>query len=223
MSQVSVLPKKIRFSTIISSLVVLFYTYLMLQIVLPYLSGRTDIDFLLTKQRIVHHWHYIAAFYLHIFSSIFVLAAGATQFSRTLMLDYPVWHRNIGKMYVFVVLFVSSPGALWMSFYANGGIISQIGFTVLTGLWFTFTLLAWQTVLKKDFVSHGNMMIRSYALTFSAITLRTYQFGLSFLREDNPLSPAETYIILSYLSWIPNLVIAEICIRNGFSRKLMRK
>jgi hypothetical protein len=201
---------------------ILFFSYLMLQIIIPYLSGRTDIDFLLTKQRLVHRWDYMTAFYLHIYSSIFVLLAGVTQFSRTLILDYPLWHRRIGQMYVFIILTVSGPGGLFMSFFANGNIFARIGFVVLTTIWLAFTYMGWQTAIQKKFVEHGNWLIRSYALTFSAITLRLYQFGLSYIREFNPLSPMETYSLLAYLSWIPNLIFVEFLIRKGVSRHLLK-
>ena len=201
---------------------VLFFSYLMLQIILPYLSGRTDIDFLLTKQRYVHRIEYMTAFYLHIFSSFFVLIAGATQFSKTILLQYPVLHRKIGQIYVFLILTVSGPGALWMSFFANGTVYAAIGFTLLTLTWLVFTYLGYQTARQRNFVQHGNWMMRSYALTFSAITLRIYQYMLSFVSGSNPLSPAETYAVLAYLSWIPNLLLVELLIREGIVRKMLK-
>jgi len=62
-----------------------FLTFLMARVVLPYRSGRLDIDFLLSKQHIVHLWYYKAAFYLHIFPALLVLAAGMTQFSSLIL------------------------------------------------------------------------------------------------------------------------------------------
>ena len=211
--------KKYNLITVLGASSVLFFSYLMLQIIIPYLSGRTDIYFLLTKQRLVHKLEYITAFYIHIFSSIFVLLAGVTQFSKTIMFNYPAFHRLVGKIYVFIILFVSGPGALWMSLYANGGTIAKISFVILTILWWFFTFKAFQLILRKDFIGHSDFMIRSYALTFSAVTLRLYQFALSFFRHENPLSVTETYILLAFLSWLPNLLLAEILIRNGISKK----
>ncbi len=79
--------------------VVLYFCYLMLLVTLPYLSFKLNVDFLLTKQSIIHikHWRY--AFYAHILSSIFVLLAGVVQFWNYFLIRLKKWHRRIGKLY----------------------------------------------------------------------------------------------------------------------------
>ena len=209
--------------------VVLFFSYQMYNIVAPYVFvqnswWRTDIDFLMSKQKIVRLMHYMGAFYVHIFSSLLVLLAGATQFSQVLMTKYAVIHRNIGKMYVFLVLVVSAPGALIMSYYANGGTIAKVGFIILSILWWIFTWLAYSKIRERNFVSHANFMLRSYALTFSAITLRIYQFLIhQFFATNFPLDSLQTYQMLSYMSWIPNLIVVEILIYKGFNQWILKK
>jgi len=54
---------------------ILFSTYLMLQIILPYTTWKWNVDFLMTKQFVIHLDHYRIAFYTHIFSSVIVLFA----------------------------------------------------------------------------------------------------------------------------------------------------
>src|ERR1700739_3818956 len=153
-------------------ILILYFTYLMFLITIPYLSFKLNVDFLLTKQNIIHikFWRY--AFYAHILTSIFVLLAGAFQFWNYFLKNFKKLHRFIGKTYVFLILFVSGPGALVMSFYANGNLISRISFVLLSVLWILFTALAFYFALERDFVRHRKFMFRSYALTLSAITLR---------------------------------------------------
>ena len=55
-------------------------------------------------------------------------------------------------------------------------------------------------------------MIRSFALTFSAITLRTWKLILSNLFT---IDLAELYVIDAWLGFVPNLAIAEIIIRKN--------
>jgi hypothetical protein len=64
-------------------------------------------------------------------------------------------------------------------------------------------------------------MIRSYALTFSAFTLRTWKFILS---NTISIDPAELYVIDAWLGFVPNLAIAEIIIRSKkvFNRSSQR-
>ncbi|MEZ5039473.1 MAG: DUF2306 domain-containing protein [Saprospiraceae bacterium] len=189
---------------------ILASSYLMLQIILPYTSGALDIDFLLTKQHIIHLLHYRFAFYFHIFTSLFVLLAGILQFSGFFLRKWPLLHRWIGRSYVFIILCISGPAAMVMSFYANGGWMSRISFIILTALWWWFTWKAYQTARQRAFATHGEFMIRSYALTLSAITLRIYQFLLgTFWLMD----PQFQYLLVAWGSWVINLGLAEGLIR----------
>jgi hypothetical protein len=70
--------------------------------------------------------------------------------------------------------------------------------------------------LKKDFIEHEKWMIRSYALTLSAISLRLMAFILPKLIH---LTAHTEYAVIAWLSWTLNLLIAEWII---FSRKANR-
>lgn len=195
-------------------LLVFYCSVLMLLITLPYLSFKLNIDFLVTKQSIIHlkHWRY--AFYFHILTSVFVLLAGATQFSAYFLRRFRKAHRLIGKMYVFIILFVSGPAALVMSWYANGTVLAKSSFVLLSFLWILFTALAFYFALKKNFARHRNFMIRSYALTLSAITLRLYALLIPHFMHING---RDEYALISWASWTLNLLVAEGIIY--FSRK----
>jgi uncharacterized membrane protein len=188
---------------------ILYFTYLMLLLTIPYVGFKLNVDFLITKQNIIHikFWRY--AFYAHIFTGVFVLLAGAFQFWDYFLINFKKLHRFIGKTYVFLVLFISGPGALVMSFYANGNLISKTSFILLSLLWILFTSFAFYFALKKDFVKHRQFMIRSYALTLSAITLRAYALVLpNFIH----LGAKEEYALIAWCSWAINLLIAETII-----------
>jgi hypothetical protein len=115
-----------------------------------------------------------------------------------------------------LVLGISGPGGLIMGFYANGGWPARISFIILSFLWIGFTAYAFLLARKKEFFLHSDYMIRSYSLTLSAITLRIYAF---LLPSVILLEPHTAYRLIAWLSWIPNLVIAEIIIRKGRKRK----
>ena len=204
---------------ITGSLLILFFTYRMLLITIPYLSFDRDVDFLRTKLHIIHLDHYRLAFYLHIFTSSFVLLIGAIQFSGFIMRRLKMLHKWAGRFYVFILLFVSAPSGLVMGYYANGGISVQVSFFLLTPLWMIFTGLAWYYARKRQVLRHGDFMVRSYALTLSAITLRLYSIIFS---KYIHIGSIETYIAISWLSWIPNLIIAEILILVGISKRLLK-
>jgi hypothetical protein len=186
-----------------------FFLWVMFEIIWPYTTGRTDIDFLLTKQHIIHLLHYRGAFYLHIFPALLVLAAGLTQFSATILHRAPGLHRWVGRVYVFSILAVCGPAGMLMAWYANGGAIAQSSFLILGGLWWWCTWVAWRAIRAADVRRHGAWMLRSYALTLSAITLRLMQFGLAMYSD---MEPELAYQLVAWPSWVLNLLVAEIVI-----------
>jgi uncharacterized membrane protein len=189
-----------------------FFTFLMARIVLPYRSGALDIDFLLSKQHIIHLWHYRAAFYLHIFPALLVLAAGMTQFSDVILKKIPTLHRWVGKLYVFSVIFICGPAGFIMALYSNGGWVARSSFITLSVLWWLTTWLAWRAIKKGDVPAHKAWMIRSYALTFSAVTLRVMQF---LLATQTHIDTDTAYQIVAWPSWMINVLVAEwICVRD---------
>lgn len=197
-----------------------FFSYEMFSIIWPYTSGQTDIDFLLTKTNIIHLFHYKSAFYSHISSSLVVLFIGAFLFSKKVLQKWPKVHRWLGKTYIALLLLISAPSGLIMAFYANGGWIAKVSFLILTPLWWWFTWKGYQTARQKAFKAHQVWMIRSYALTLSAISLRLYQLGLGYWFYFDPISQ---YIFVSWVSWVGNLAIAELIIRNNFKLKKSKK
>ena len=201
-------------------LTVLFFifSYLMLELTLPYISMDNTVAFLRSKQDIIHIDYWRIAFYVHVFSSMFILLTGFSQFFRFSFSEYLGLHRVLGKVYVFLILFVSGPSGLIMAFYANGGWLAQVGFVCLAIGWLVFTYLAYANIRQKKIARHRYFMIRSYAFTLSAITLRAWVFVFSLMN----LGYEEGYIIVSWLAWLPNLFLAELIIyflKNNTSKK----
>ncbi len=181
-------------------------TLLMISMVIDYASFRTDIHFLQYKQSYLPDFTWRIAFYGHVFSSVVSLAAGLTQFSSYLRTKYIKLHRIIGKLYVFNVLIINFPAAMILAINANGLLPSKMAFTILDLLWFYFTAKAWTTIRKGEVEKHRAYMIRSFALTFSAITLRTWKIILSSSFSIDPLS---LYMIEAWMGFVPNLLFAE--------------
>jgi hypothetical protein len=191
-----------------------FFSYLMLTITLPYFSFRIDEDFLATKQSIIHiaHWRY--AFYIHVCTSTFVLFLGIFQFIRRIVYGYPKLHRFIGFTYVVLVVFISGPSGFIIGCYANGGLYARISFVSLSLLWMGFTAFAYLQALMRRIPGHQAHMLRSYALTLSAITLRSYAFIIPMFIHMNG---RDEYVLIAWLSWLPNLIIAQLLIRKNWT------
>ncbi len=151
----------------------IYFFILMIQITCQYIPFKNEAAFLQIKQTEVSEIkYYIVFFYIHVYSAIFVLLAGFTQFNTVLLKRIPKIHRNIGKIYVFTILFLSAPSGFFIGVFANGGRYSKISFVTLSVLWFDFTLKGFLHIKNKNIAAHKVFMLRSFALTFSAITLR---------------------------------------------------
>lgn len=187
-----------------------FFSFLMLEITLRYIPASRTAAFLQIKQTEAGGlWYYLPVFYLHVYTSMCCLVAGFTQFNGYLLRKHKKIHRTVGSVYVAVVLFFSAPTGFVMGVHANGGWLAVLFFTTLSVFWWGVTLRAVLAVKKGDFRQHRFMMIRSYALTLSAVTLRLWKWILVQLFHPAPM---DVYVIVAGLGWIPNWLCAEYII-----------
>lgn len=196
-------------------LLLVFFLVLMTQITLQYIPYNTDVAFLRIKQEYIGAFHYRLSFFVHVYSSLFVLFAGFTQFSDRIQKTKKWLHRLAGRFYVTVVLVLSAPSGVIIGLYANGGIYSRIAFCTLGVLWFVFTLLAFLKIRRGDYKGHVAFIYRSYALALSAITLRAWKYLIVYLFHPHPM---DAYRIVAWLGWIPNLLVAEYLIHKKFNQ-----
>ncbi|TAE18020.1 MAG: DUF2306 domain-containing protein [Bacteroidetes bacterium] len=176
---------------------------------------RTNVGFLLAKQDFVKDWVWMTAFYFHITSCILCLLVGPFQFVGYLRRKYKALHHFAGKLYIFSVLGAGVPSGFYMALFANGGLPAQAGFVVLSVLWLVSTYLAYYYVRQGNFKAHMAWTARSYALTFSAVTLRFWTPVLSLYTD----MPHDLIIALTaWINWIPNLIITELIIRYAPKR-----
>ena len=205
----------------ISALIlVTFFSLGMLVTVSQYAGFQTNVGFLNQKQSYISNSFWLGAFYIHVFSCFFCLFAGITQFSKYLLKHQKELHRVLGKAYMGNIFFVNAPVGLVLAIYANGGIISKSAFVVLDLLWFFFTLIALNHAKAKNITRHREFMIRSYALTLSAITFRLLK---PLFIATTSLQAETIYVIDSWLAFVLNLAIAELIIYLNRKANLSRK
>jgi uncharacterized membrane protein len=157
-----------------------------------------------------HFARYILPLRLHIAGGIGALLAGPWQFSQKLRARALNLHRWLGRFYLLEVALGSTAGFA-MAMVSKQGLPTHLGFGILAVLWFFTGLQAYRMVRKGNIVAHREWMIRNFALTLAAVTLRVQMpFMMAVLHWPFP----RTYIIVSWLCWVPNLIIAEWMIRR---------
>jgi uncharacterized membrane protein len=150
------------------------------------------------------------ALLLHAAVSATALGLGALQFFPRFRARWPAWHRRAGTLYVLACM-VGGAAALALALGASAGPIASAGFGLLGVSWLAATGQAWRYARARDFVRHRRWMIRSYALTLAAVTLRLYLPVLAIAHLDF----TDGYRAISFLCWVPNLIVAELWLRRG--------
>ncbi len=128
---------------------------------------------------------------------------------------FPSLHRWTGRVYALGCL-VGGLGGLICAFGTTSGPVATLGFGGLAVAWLTTTTQGWRFAVARQFGDHRAWMIRSFSLTFSAVTLRLYLPTLPLLG----LTFEQGYVASSYLAWIPNLIIAELYLRGAFRARV---
>lgn len=142
--------------------------------------------------------------FLHFLGGGIVIIIGASQFSKRLRTSQPRVHRTLGLIYITGVV-IGGVSGFYLALNSSGGLVGHYGFALLAIFWVCATLTAFNCIRKKNITAHQKWMIRSYALTLAALTLRIYIpvfliSGASF---------EEAYPLIAWLCWVPNLIIAE--------------
>jgi uncharacterized membrane protein len=145
---------------------------------------------------------------LHALGGAIALVAGPLQFVPRFRESNWNRHRLLGWTYCVAVL-LGCCASLWIAPHSQTGWIASWGFLALGAAWIVATGLAVRFILRGDATRHRRWMIRSFALTAAAITLRMY-LPLIFVFHW-PFSIA--YPAIAWFCWIPNSLAAEVYLR----------
>lgn len=119
-----------------------------------------------------------------------------------------IWHRRAGRTYVLACV-ISAVAGFWLALHASAGPVATAGFGLLAIVWLGSTVMGWRKAVTGEFAQHRRWMIRSLSLTFAAVTLRI----LLPLIPLTGLEFVEGYRAISFLCWVPNLLLIEAWLR----------
>jgi uncharacterized membrane protein len=163
-----------------------------------------------------------AGLFVHAFSGGIALILGPFQFLTKLRDRRRNLHRWMGRIYLTAVLFAGlsafliAPGMI-------SGLVGEFGLILLAILWLSTGFMAYANIRAGNVDSHREWMIRNYALTFAAATLRLWLGSLiasqlPFLQTkyagDFDALFVEVYRVVMWISWVPNLIVAEMIINR---------
>jgi hypothetical protein len=206
---------------LLAALFIMAFAALMLTKTLPYYSFEKGIHFLTTKSDETNSnpWFRLG-FYVHITTSLLVLVLGLLQWLPVVARRGPRLHRWLGYGYVVGILGLAAPSGLILARFANGGLVAQVGFTLQCVVWWLTTWLAYRAARQRQWSQHVHWQVRSYAVTLAALSLRGESYVMYYAFGTKPI---ETYLTVTWLSWVGNLILAEVLLELGLGQYFLRE
>lgn len=146
---------------------------------------------------------------VHVAGAATALLVGPLQFLPWVRRRFPAVHRTLGRVYV-VGCLAGGVGGLVMAFGSTAGPIATVGFASLAVCWITANVQGWRLAVARRFDDHRAWMLRSFAMTFAAVTLRIYIVALPMMG----VASIDAYRAAAFVSWIPNLILVEFYLRG---------
>lgn len=150
--------------------------------------------------------------YAHGFGGAIAALIGPFQLITRVRTSWPRVHVWMGRVYLLAVLAGGLSGLYFGPQSSGGGLIGSIGFTTLAVFWLYSAAQAYIAIRRGNVQEHRRWMLRNYALTFAAATLR---IELPLLIMLGGLSFSAAYAAVAWICWVPNWLIVEAWLRRG--------
>lgn len=147
---------------------------------------------------------------IHVIAGMIALLVGPLQFVRRIRTRHPGVHRATGIVYM-AACAIGAPAGFVIAVGTTSGSLAATGFATAAVLWPLFTWLGWRAVVGRRFGDHREWMLRSWAMTAAAITLRLM---LPFSGLVLGLKFYTAYPVIAWLAWLTNLALTELYIRR---------
>jgi hypothetical protein len=147
---------------------------------------------------------------IHAISAGTAILIGPWQFVASTPWRRAPLHRWVGRAYL-TLCAVGGTSGLLLATGSSAGDVARWGFGLLAAAWLAANAMGYRAALARDFQAHRRWMIRSFALTFAAVTLRLY---LPLATVAAGLSFQLAYPAIAWACWVPNLIVAELWIRT---------
>lgn len=148
--------------------------------------------------------------YAHTLGGLVAMLIGPFQLLGAVRRRYPGVHRWLGRAYLACVA-ASGLAGLYLSPGSDARDTFGIGFIALALVWLYSGAKAYLAIRRREVAAHRRWMIRNYALTYAAVTLR---IEMPLLILVGGVAPVLALNIVSWLCWVPNLLIVEAWLRR---------
>lgn len=187
-------------------------TWTMLVASATYLELGKEHPFFLEKLPLARPKLWLGALYVHVPSALFALPACLLLLSRGLRKRLPRFHRWLGRVTGALVLLAVVPSGLYLAFFAQGGLVTTLGFWLTGVIAFVAMARSIERARARDFKAH-----RRYSAHVAA-QLSVAVFSRLMLISAEHLELYNTWVYVAAL-WLPVIacaVVAELLTGSGF-------
>ena len=163
----------------------------------------------------------------HALAGGIALLVGPWQFVRRAR-RIPRVHRFLGRVFLFAGVLPASMAGMAVAWLSTAGVVASLGFALLDVAWLWTAIAGYRAARTGRYRDHQDWMIRCFAATFAAVTLRLWLVTLILVQL--PLLHSvyhghfhalfhTAYITVAWLAWVPNLLVAEWYLRRSRHRR----
>jgi uncharacterized membrane protein len=145
----------------------------------------------------------------HAFGGAIAALIGPFQLITRVRTSWPRIHRWLGRTYLLAVLAGGLAG-LYFAPISSAGTVGRVGFATLAVFWLFSGTRAYLAIRRGNVQEHRRWMLRNYALTFGAATLRIELPLLMIGGVGFPMA----YTLVAWISWVPNWLAVEAWLRT---------
>ena len=156
---------------------------------------------------------------LHILAAILYSILGAFQFSPGFRRRHRAWHRGAGRILLPCAAVVALTG-LWMTLFypwpQGDGVVVYFERLVFGSAMLLAIGFGIDAIRRRDFSSHGEWMIRAYAIALGAGTQVLTHLPWFILADGKPGEGPRA--LMMGAGWVINVIVAESIIRRPRAR-----
>ncbi|MGN8553883.1 UNVERIFIED_CONTAM: DUF2306 domain-containing protein [Microbacterium sp. SLM126] len=163
----------------------------------------------------------LIVFYTHVVFGGLALLLSPFQFWAGLRERYPRIHRTVGRIYL-VAVAIGGVAAVALAPFNTAGFVGFFGFGALGVFWLYASWRGYRAIRAGERNIHRAWMMRSFALTYAAVTLRLWlglliavQLPFAGSAPDVDAMFRNAYAAVPFMCWLPNIVVAELIIRRA--------
>jgi hypothetical protein len=140
-------------------------------------------------------------------ATVLALLMGPWQLSRTR--SQPKDVISVLAWTYALAVWVASTSGIRLAVISFGGLPARVAFLMLALAWLITTGMAIQAMVRDDSAAQADWMVRSYSLAIAAVTMRLW---LPLFMGPFKVAFNDAYVTAAWLSWVPNLILAEIVV-----------